>query len=69
MLKALSNNLAWYEMQWYNVVKSYHQKSTKNYDRIMQGNEDNLVGPFHNQIMNMTILIFGSKLMLLFRMF
>ena len=35
----------------------------------MQGNEDNLVGPFHNQIMNMTILIFGSKLMLLFRMF
>ena len=46
MLKALSNNLAWYEMQWYNVVKSYHQKSTKNYDRIMQGNEDNLVGPF-----------------------
>ena len=30
MLKALSNNLAWYKMQWCNVLKSYHQKTTKN---------------------------------------
>ena len=63
MLKALSNNLAWYNMQWYNVLKTYHKKTTKNHSTKKQGNKDNLVGPFHNQIMNLAILIFGRNLM------
>ena len=28
MLKAFPNNLASYKMQWYNDLKSYHQKTT-----------------------------------------
>ena len=56
-------------MQWYNDLESYHQKTTKNQSRKKQRNRNNLARPFHNQVMNLNILIFGTKLMLLFRMF
>ena len=39
MLKALSNNLAWYNMQWYNDLKSYHQEAIKNHSRKKLENE------------------------------
>ena len=64
MQKALSNNLTWYKTQWYNDLKSCHQKTTKNHTRKKQENKDNLVGPFDNQIMYLAILIFGGKLLL-----
>ena len=50
-------------MNGYNIVKSYLQKPTKNHSRKKQENKDNLAGPFW------AILTFGSKLMLLFRVF
>ena len=54
-------------MQRYNVLKSYHQETTKNRSKKKQENKDNLAGPFQNQIMNLAVLTFGSELMLLFR--
>ena len=66
MLKGLSNSLTWYKMHWDNDLKSYH---TKNHCRKKQENKDDLAVSFNNQIMYLSILIFGSKLMLLFRKF
>ena len=45
------------------------KKLQKNHGRKKQLNTANLAGPFHNHIMNLAILIFSSKFMLLFRMF
>ena len=67
-LKALSNNLIWYEMQWYNILKSYYEKTTKNHSRKKQENKNSLAGPFNNLIMYLAILIFGSEIKLLFGM-
>ena len=60
MLKALSNDLTWYKMQGYNDLNKYHQKTTKNHSKKMEENKKNLAG--------LTVLIFGSKLILRFRM-
>ena len=59
--KSTANNLAWYKMQWNNMLQSYHRKCTKNCGRKKQGNKDSLAEPFHNQIMNLAILIFGGS--------